>query len=561
MGLTSRALRLTEAFLPVVLSHGNVQAREMTLLLLAKCKLARGKSIKQAISILSLAQDCLKKARDHIEMQIKWTQPAKTLSSTPERTEIRFPNLKRGNYDKVTSKHVNFFQSLLGTDRVLLDSTDIESFNTDFAKHVKGSSEVVLKPKTTEEVSALVRYCYTNNLALCPQGGNSGLVAGSVPAFDEVIISTALMNQILHVDEFSGALTCQSGCILEVLDNYLEEYGLMMPLDLGAKGICHIGGNLSTNAGGIRLFRYGNLHGSVLGLEVVLANGEVVDLMSTVKKDNTGYHLKNLFIGAEGTLGIITKVVIQCPPLPKSITVGLLGLNSFQSVLEAFKHARTNLGEILSACEMMDATGFETTTRTFNMKNPLSDKYQFYMLLETRSGLGENDVDKMNNFVANLIGTGVVTDGFVTDEPTKMKQIWEIREKMALAAFKAGYAYKYDVSLPHKNFYKLVEIMRERLKGTSATIVMGYGHLGDGNLHLNICSNEFDQSLKDQIEPFVFETTQKLNGSISAEHGIGLQKPQFLHFSKTQTSIDLMKDIKGLLDPKGILNPYKVLPQ
>lgn len=250
-------------------------------------------------------------------------------------------------------------RTLLNISGVILRIQRLERLDTNYLIFVNlfnyfgtGSSEIVLKPKTTEEVSTLMKYCNENYLAVCPQGGNSGLVGGSVPVFDEVVISTVLMNKIIHLDEFSGrkfwdlltdrnwgllrlkvfkflsisgALTCQSGCILEKLDNFLEDHGLMMPLDLGAKGICHIGGNLSTNAGGIRLFRYGNLHGNVLGIEVVLANGNVVDLMSTVKKDNTGYHLKNLFIGAEGTLGIITKVVIQCPPLPKSVTVGLLG--------------------------------------------------------------------------------------------------------------------------------------------------------------------------------------------------------------------------------------------
>lgn len=182
-----------------------------------------------------------------------------------------------------------------------------------------------MKPKTTEEVSKILAYCNENRLAVCPQGGNTSVCGGSVPIFDEIILSTLLMDEIIQFDEISGTLVCQSGCILENLDVFLSGKGLTVPLDLGAKGSCHIGGNLSTNAGGKRLIRYGNLHGSVLGLEAVKANGEIIDCLSTLKKDNTGYHLKHLFIGSEGTLGFITKVALQCPVKPKSINLTLLG--------------------------------------------------------------------------------------------------------------------------------------------------------------------------------------------------------------------------------------------
>lgn len=220
---------------------------------------------------------------------------------------------------------------MLGAHRVITDPNDVQPHNVDFLSAVRGYSQTLLKPKTTDEVSAILRHCNERKLAVCPQGGNTGLVGGSVPVFDEIVLSTQLMDQIEHIDQVSGILTCQSGCVLESLDQKASEVGLCMPLDLGAKGSCHIGGNVSTNAGGLRLLRYGNLHGSVLGVEAVKADGTVLDLLSNFKKDNTGYHLKHLFIGSEGTLGVVTKVAIACPTASKAVNVAFLGkYNSIQ---------------------------------------------------------------------------------------------------------------------------------------------------------------------------------------------------------------------------------------
>lgn len=217
------------------------------------------------------------------------------------------------------------FESIVGKNHLLVDSSEVEPYNIDFIRCVRGYSRVVLKPKNTQQVSELLKYCNTRKIAVCPQGGNTGLVGGSVPVFDEVILSTQSMNEIEMIDEISGVVVCQSGCILEQLEEKVHERGLCMPLDLGAKGSCHIGGNVSTNAGGLRLLRYGNLHGSVLGVEVVKADGTILDLMSNFKKDNTGYHLKHLFIGSEGTLGLVTKVAIFCPASSKAVNVAFLG--------------------------------------------------------------------------------------------------------------------------------------------------------------------------------------------------------------------------------------------
>lgn len=217
------------------------------------------------------------------------------------------------------------FESILTPTRVINDAAEIEANNLDFMHAVRGFSRLLLKPKTTEEVSAILKYCNSRKLAVCPQGGNTGLVGGSVPVFDEIILSTQLMNKVEQIDAVSGILTCQAGCVLEKLEEEVGDKGLCMPLDLGAKGSCHIGGNVSTNAGGVRLLRYGNLHGNVLGVEAVKADGTILDLMSNFKKDNTGYHLKHLFIGSEGTLGIITKLAISCPTISKAMNVAFIG--------------------------------------------------------------------------------------------------------------------------------------------------------------------------------------------------------------------------------------------
>nr|CAD7575962.1 unnamed protein product [Timema californicum] len=517
---------------------------------------------------------CVK--RGLLTMRAEQLRPLRnmSLSSSVELTADRYPDVKRHNFALLDSNHVQFFKSILGQDRVLTDAEELETYNVDWLKMLANAlvvlsltaedgeievpisvSKIVLKPKTTEEVSQILRFCNSENLAVCPQGGNTGLVGGSVPVFDEVIMSTALMNNIISLDELSGVLVCQAGCILETLETYLQDRGLMMPLDLGAKGSCHIGGNVSTNAGGLRLLRYGSLQGNVLGIEAVKADGEVIDCLSCLKKDNTGYHLKHLFIGSEGTLGLVTKVAIHCPPNPKSINTAFLGLNSFDDVLRTYKDARAGLGEILSSCEMMDAQSLDACTSNLKLRNPISD-FPFYMLIETAGSNGKHDEEKLTQFLEQSMADGIVQDGTVATEPSRIKHMWNLREGISSGLRLDGYIYKYDISLPLTNFYSIIPELLSRLP-KHAKRCCGFGHLGDGNLHLNVTSKEYDHGILESIEPFVFEWTSKFRGSISAEHGIGFLKTKFVHYSKSRNSLNLMKDLKKLMDPKGILNPYK----
>ncbi|XP_067947891.1 D-2-hydroxyglutarate dehydrogenase, mitochondrial-like [Watersipora subatra] len=473
-------------------------------------------------------------------------------------TTSRYPGLKRKEFGVVVDKDVKFFENIVGAPNVI--RSDLDGYNTDWLRTVRGESETVLRPGCVEEVSALVKYCYERNLAICPQGGNTGLVGGSVPVFDEVILSTERLNKIKSIDPTAGILQCEAGCVLETLDEELSKHDLMMPLDLGAKGSCHIGGNLSTNAGGIRLLRYGSLHGNTLGLEVVLANGEILDNMNPLIKDNTGYDLKHLFIGAEGTLGLITAATIKCPTRPSSINAAMIGVEKFETCLKVLSLTKKYVGEILSGFEFMDLATRQVVCDNLGLSYPLAE-FPYYLLIETSGSDEEHDKAKLDTLLEHLMGNELIADGTVARDVTQRKHMWTLRETAAEALLHDGYCYKYDISLPQPVWYDLVREMRTRIEGSAALRCIGYGHLGDGNLHLNITSAEYDQHVMDLIEPFLYDWTSAHNGSISAEHGLGFKKKQYIYHSKSKEMVNLMKVLKQTLDPKGILNPYKYLPE
>jgi D-2-hydroxyglutarate dehydrogenase len=319
------------------------------------------------------------------------------------------------------------------------------------------------------------------------------------------------MNQVLDFDQVSGILTCEAGCILENLDNYVQKHGYMMPLDLGAKGTCQIGGNVSTNAGGLRLLRYGSLHGTVLGLEIVLADGTILDCLSTMRKDNTGYDLKQLFIGAEGTLGVITKVSILTPPRSNACNVALLGCDDFESIKKAFVEAKKFLSEILSAVEFFDRESMEIVLEQQKwIKNPLENSNcSFYLLIETSGSNTIHDMEKLDFFLNKIMNSGMILDGTVAQDVAQAKKIFQIREDITLAMTQRGFVYKYDVSLPLENYYEMVQETRKKLISFQEVKVTGFGHLGDGNLHLNISTLEYEQKVFEALEPWVFEWTCK----------------------------------------------------
>ncbi|KAG8197492.1 hypothetical protein JTE90_007231 [Oedothorax gibbosus] len=469
-----------------------------------------------------------------------------------------FSSTNRGNFKTATSKDVDFFLSLLGKSRTIQDVDELKVHNTDWLKSHQGKSPLVLRPKTTEEISEILQYCNKEKLAVCPQGGNTGLVGGSIPIYDEIVLSMNLMNEILHFDENTGVLQCQSGCILESLESYANEKNFTVPVDLGAKGSCQIGGNLSTNAGGLRFVKYGSLHGNVLGLKAVCANGEILDCMNTMRKNNTGYDLKHMFIGSEGTLGIITEAAILCYPKSSQTAVAFLGCNTFEQVLKTAQIVRRQLPELLSSLEMLDNEAADTLRDNLKLTVPIS-KHPFYVLVEISGSDSEYNEKKLNECLNLLMEENHISDGTIATDSTRMKALWSVRERITEALLHEGCGYKYDISLPLKHFYNLVKVMRRRL-GTKVTRCVGYGHLGDGNVHFNATTKEFDLEVLNLIEPFIYEWTVQRKGSISAEHGIGYKKTKYLCLNQTDAAIGLMKSLKRLMDPNGILNPYKVLP-
>lgn len=467
---------------------------------------------------------------------------------------------RSSRFSELNDDDVRYFEEILGKKNVVQDEDKLSVANIDWLHKYKGSSKLILQPCNTDQVSQILKYCNSRCLAVVPQGGNTGLVGGSVPVFDEVIVSLSSMNNIISFDKVSGILVCEAGCILENITSFLDNEGFIMPLDLGAKGSCQIGGNVSTNAGGLRLVRYGSLHGNVLGVEAVLANGTVLDMLKTLRKDNTGYDLKHLFIGSEGSLGIVTKVSILTPPKLSSVNVALLACKDYSCCQKLLQEAKRKLGEILSAFEFLDGQSMDLVTNHLEgARNPFSTSHHnFYVLIETTGSDESSDKQKLEAFLLGSMENELIADGVLAQDINQASTFWRIREGISEALMKAGAVYKYDVSIPVENLYNLVEEMRSRL-GDAANVI-GYGHLGDGNLHLNVSVSQYDEKILSQIEPFVYEWTSKKRGSISAEHGVGLMKANEIFYSQSHETVQMMASIKNLMDPNHILNPYKVLP-
>ncbi|KAL2259325.1 hypothetical protein VTK26DRAFT_7042 [Humicola hyalothermophila] len=519
---------------------------------------------------LSLRTRCFSTSRPRL------FQGSTALASKGRFTSETYPDIQRDTrFAKLTPEHVAYFRDVLGSESAVIDGVtkadaadDIEPFNSDWMRKYRGHCQLVLKPGSTEEVSKILKYCNDNMLAVVPQGGNTGLVGGSVPVFDEIVINMSRMNRIIEFDEVSGTLVADAGCILEVADQFLASKGYIFPLDLGAKGSCHIGGNLSTNAGGLRLLRYGSLHGTVLGIEAVLADGTIVDDLCKLRKNNTGYDLKQLFIGSEGTIGIITKVSIQCPQRSQAQNVAFFGLESFDMVQQAFREAKGQLSEILSAFELMDEASQAVVRQVTNNKRPLENQYPFYCLIETSGSNADHDGEKLQAFLEDVMEKGIVADGTLAQDETQIKSLWAWREGIPEALSHLGGTYKYDVSIPLKELYQLVEDTRARVDAAGllgdtdefpVRAVVGYGHMGDGNLHLNVSARRFDARVEQALEPFIYEWIAERGGSISAEHGLGLMKKKYIGYSRNPTMVGLMRNIKTMFDPNGILNPYKYL--
>lgn len=489
-----------------------------------------------------------------------------------ELTADKLDRVKRDpSFNKITEEDLHFFKSLVTV--MEKDSTPTEEYlkyTRDWYNCYRAES-IVLFPESTQQVSQILKYCHDRHLAVVPQSGNTSACGSSIPVFDEIIISTHKINKIRSFDPLRGDLVCDAGCILQDLDNTLIKEGYQIPLDLPARHICRIGGNIATNAGGIRQMRFGNLHGSVMGLEVVLPDGTILDNLTTLKKDNTGYHLKNLFIGSEGTLGFVTGVSITTARIRHGINVFLLGFENFDQVVKTYALAKKGLPETLSAFEVFDHDSVQCVKRqslqeppTANF--PISEEHAIYVVLETAGKEPSFEKQKADGFMALLLQEGLIKDGAIASTPEDRAMYWSWRTKLPGAIVKTGpSSIHFDISLPLPRLYALVEETRkwateEGLIPNDIGAVFGYGHVGDGNLHLTIPAMRDDQALTEKVDRFVYEWTAKYQGSVSAEHGIGLMKAPYLAFTKSAQMIHAMRQIKDVFDPHHIMNPYKVFP-
>ena len=420
-----------------------------------------------------------------------------------------------------------------------------------------GHPGVLLRPRSTEEVAAALRLCNDAGQSVVPYGGLTGLVEATTADGSEVAISLERMNAIEEIDIASRTMTVQAGVPLQVVQEAAEAEGLLFPLDIGARGSATIGGNVATNAGGNRVIRFGMMRDQVLGMEVVLADGTVLSSMNKIIKNNTGYDLKQLFIGSEGTLGIVTRLVLKLRPAPTSQNMAFLAASTFDQVTTLLNRLDAGLGGSLSAFEVMWSDYYELVTKPpATGQPPVAHGYGFYILVEALGGDEDADSERFLAVLSEAMEEGIVADGAIAQSQGERDTMWAIRDDVGqVAQFRPVFAFDISVPLNHMNSY--VEEMKGALtEKWPNNQCMVFGHLGDGNLHVVVGVG--DKGAKQAVEAVVYEGLRSRGGSISAEHGVGVQKKAYLSMTRTADEIEIMQRIKASLDPNGILNPGKI---
>jgi len=446
---------------------------------------------------------------------------------------------------------------LLGRDRCLT-GTAITQRATSYWKSEPMQARALLLPRSTDEVSQILRWCHTNAQSVVTHGGLTGCVGGTESTGDDIVLSLEKMNQVLDIDSVGSTATVEGGTILQKVQEAAIEQGLYFPLDLGARGSCTIGGNVATNAGGINVLRYGTMRSLVLGLEVVLADGTVVSSMSRVLKDNAGYDVKHLFVGSEGTLGVITRVVLRLFPQPDSRQTALVAAPSFDDVVSLLNRLKRKLVGSLSAFEVMWGDHFDAVTGDGGNSTPLERHYPFYVVLQAEGGEPLADAQRFEEVLGGALKSGFIIDAVIAKSEAESAAIWVIRENFE-SVLAPQPVYLYDVSLPIQEMAGYVELVKraitERWPDGRCYVL---GHMADGNLHLFVQPKEEGDSrvVSDEI---VYTLLREIGGSISAEHGIGIEKLCWLPYSRSPEEIALMYTLKRSLDPENILNPGKVL--
>jgi FAD/FMN-containing dehydrogenase len=418
---------------------------------------------------------------------------------------------------------------------------------------------IVLKPESTEQVSAILTFCHEADQAIIPIGGKSGLAQGIHKTGDELGLSMERMTSIEEIDVHNRTMTVQAGCILQIAAEASEEKGLLLPLDLGARGSATIGGMVATNAGGNRVIRYGMMRDMVLGLEVVLADGTIVTSMNKLIKNNTGYDLKQMFIGAEGTLGVITRIVIRLRPLPKSQNTALLAVPDIPTLINLLHYLDGSAGGTLSAFEVMWPEFYEHITREgSNHSPPLPHGSQFYVLVETLGSEADTDGANFENMLGQAMEQELIEDAVLAKSQSERNAIWEIRDDV-LELFNLGPLIPYDISVTLDHVEAFVDDVQGEMQAIEEPLCLIFGHLGDCNLHVILGSKNPEAFNPPQLEELLYRIVARYEGSVSAEHGIGLTKREYLHCSRNPEELALMCRMKHMMDPKNILNPNKVL--
>jgi FAD/FMN-containing dehydrogenase len=460
-------------------------------------------------------------------------------------------------------------RDIAGDAHVFERAEDMAPYLTDWRGRFTGKARAVVLPADTAQVAALVAACAAARVPLVPQGGRTGLVLGSVPdaSGDAIVLSLRRLNRVRTLDAANHTITVDAGCILQHVQEAAASEGLLFPLSLAAEGSCTIGGNLATNAGGTAVLRYGNTRELCLGLEVVTPQGEVWDGLRGLRKDNTGYDLRDLFIGAEGTLGVITGAVMKLFPQPKASITALVALASPRRALELLALAQDHCGASLTGFELMSDFCLRLVAHHFpQLPRPFATPHPQYVLLELSSNESEGHaVELLETAIGSAVERGIADDAVVAGSIAQSQGLWHLREHIPLAQAAAGKNIKHDISLPISRIPDFIEQTDARLlQAFPDCQVVCFGHLGDGNLHYNVAPPEgvgHDDFLgqQDAVNRIVYDSVDSFAGSISAEHGIGALKRDELPRHKSPVELNMMRAIKAALDPLGIMNPGKIL--
>jgi len=457
----------------------------------------------------------------------------------------------------------------LGADAVLSASTDIAPYLTDHRHLYEGRAAAVVLPRTLEQVSALLAWCNQEHIGVVPQGGNTGYCGGATPdgSGNQIVLALARLNRIRGLDALNYSLVAEAGCVLASVQQAAEQADRYFPLSLGSQGSCQIGGNLSTNAGGTSVLRYGMMRDLVLGLEVVLADGRVLSSLSALRKDNTGYDLKSLFLGAEGTLGVITAASLKLFPRIRSTATAFAAVASVQAAVDLLSTLRERSGDRVSSFELIPRIAVELTTRHIpGVSDPLGSPYDWYVLCELTSPRASEDLTEvLERVLADALEHDLVLDATLAQNERQRVAFWHLREHIPEAQRRDGASLKHDIAVPVAALPRFVE---RASAWVDAHVALGrlvaYGHVGDGNLHFNLNQRPGSDASEflaggPAIQRAIHDLVREFDGSFSAEHGIGQLKVAELERYGSAVELDLMHAVKRALDPNGILNPGKVL--